>query len=326
MRVAARSRASSSCCAAYVSSQRRRAAARCSSYAVQPPPKRRPPRRRCRAPSGRGRTGRCRRRRAGPGRGWRAAPRPVGRAGTPSARRSRRRRGGWSARRAAGSAGRVVISVARASRVRWPTGEGADAARRGRAGPARAARLPRGSAVGVPRVVGDRAVERGGVRRLAGLVVQVRRERSTSATISRSGASAPARTSATVWVVAERRLLAEQRQVGWVPSTAPVTTARAGRVPATARSSVDLPAAVLADQADPAAGAATRSMACSTCRVPNQTSRSVMRSVGRSERRHAGAFGSGRGSPGGASGASRVSAAVHDATSLGADPDPAPAV
>ena len=191
-------------------------------------------------PTGRGRRGRCTRRRAGPGRGWRGRPRPAGRAGTPSASRRRRRRGGWSARPAAGrSAGSSSRSPVPAGSVRRPT---ASRPRR----PGSSAPSPSRSAASAARRSASHAscaTARSSAAAYAVCPASSARSaesRSTSATIRRRGASAPASTAP---------IVACSRNGGSWPSitrsagtsTVPETTARAGSVPASARSSVDLP-------------------------------------------------------------------------------------
>ena len=211
------------------------------------------PARRSRTPSGRGRPGRCRRRRAAPGRGWRAARPRAGRGGTGSAPRWRRRRGGWSARRAAG----------RPAGWSSPSRSPAACAARPRAS------RPRGSGSRTPRPSSWAATS---ARRSAS-------QASWSTACSSAAAYAAWPTSSSRWagelldapdgvaqrpqrrrqhladgaVVAERRLLAEQHQVGRRLDRA----GDAGTVRQAARDRAQqgrLAGAVLADQPDPPAG------------------------------------------------------------------------
>ena len=113
-----------------------------------------------------------------------------------------------------------------------------------------------GAAVGVPGVVVDGVLEGRGVRRLAGVVVEVTgAASSTRRTASRSGRRVAASTSPIVrssrnggsWPSSTRS--PGRRAPRWSPETLAV----AGRRPATARSSVDLPVPFSPDQADPPA-------------------------------------------------------------------------
>ena len=191
----------------------------------------------------------------------------------------------WSSRWLVGSSrrrqdGRVVITVARASRVRCPPdrvpirrsassppspSRSADSAARRSASQAPCATArSRAAAYAVWPTSSTRSAE----------------SRSTSATIRRRGARALARTSPTV---------ASSRNGGSWPSmtrssgtsTVPVTTARGGRVPARARSRVDLPEPFSPTRPVRRPGETVRSRSCSTCRVPNQTSRPVTWTEGR---------------------------------------------
>ena len=190
------------------------------------------------------------------------------------------------------------------------TGEGADApcwVERPQAEPLGALLGP---SVGVPRVVGDRAVERDGVRRLSRPVGVVAELGGESLDVSDHPAQRRQRTGQDVadrLVVAERRLLPEHRQV-----VRPVDRAghhgpsrqRAGDGPQQG----GLAGAVLADQADPSAGLGGQVDAVEHLPGAEPDVEVADTECGDRGRRHGGAFaGAERDSPGGAAGASRVS-------------------
>ena len=130
-----------------------------------------------------------------------------------------------------------------------------------------------GAAVGVPGVVVDGVLERRGVRRLAGLVVEVTGELLDPPYGLTQRPQGRREHLADGAVVAERRLLPEQHQVGRRLEV-PVTRAEAGRRPATALSRVDLPVPFSPTRPIRRPGWATRSTPVRAVRSRNETERS----------------------------------------------------
>ena len=277
---------------------------------VQPPPKRRPPSPSVPRAAG-SRSNRSVHTSSSSTRSWPASSTTPGRSrrkpvSTPIASSSRWLVGSSSSRQA----GRVVIRVASASRVRCPP-ERVPTLRVG-SSPPRPEPLRRlvGATIGVPGIVGHRAVESLGVRRLADLVPEVEGQALHLRDHPAQGQEGAGQHLGDGLCVRERGLLAEQCEVVRAVDRPGHHGTRRERARNRAQQG-GLAAAVLADQADPATG--SRDQVDAVEHLPgaepdvevDETKR------GEDERRHQGAFGTEVGdSPGTrrAAGASLVSA------------------